>query len=156
MAFSLVVIVGNPKAKPASESPKLSGIGKTGWGWSPNARPENQRLVGGRRPSASRVIGSSLGVFFTMSASSGSICCLVNTWPPVPVGPALPVPPTPEPDSPAELRPQPARPTATVVAANPPSRERRLSRERSGAEECWMSFDGPLLRQMLGNVSSLQ
>ena len=79
--------VGSPKAKPASVSPKLSGSGKTGCGSSPKTRPENQRLVGGIRPSASRVIGSSFGVFLTMSASSGSTCCLVKTSPPVPVGP---------------------------------------------------------------------
>ena len=153
MAFSLVVIVGSPKAKPASVSPKLSGIGKTGRASSPKARPENQRLVGGMSPSASRVIGSSFGVFLTMSASNGSICCLVKTSPPVPVGP---VPAVPVPDWPAEFRPHPARPTATVVAASPPSRERRLSRELSGPVGCWISFDGPLLRQMLGNVTSLQ
>ena len=105
-------------------------------------------------PSASRVIGSFFGVFLTMSASSGSICCLVKTSPPVPVGPVLPAPPVP--DWPAEFRPHPARPTATVVAASPPSRERRLSRELSGLVWCWISFDGPLLRQMLGNVTSLQ
>ena len=155
MAFSLVVIVGSPKAKPASVSPKLSGMGKTGMASSPKARPENQRLVGGMSPSASRVIGSFFGVFLTMSASSGSICCLVKTSPPVPVGP-VPVPAPPVPDWPAEFRPHPARPTATVVAASPPSRERRLSRELSGLVECWISFDGPLLRQMLGNVTSLQ
>src|SRR6476660_4269124 len=149
MDFSLVVIVGNPKAKPASVSPKLNGMGKTGCALSPKARPENQRLVGGMSPSASRVIGSFFGVFFTMSASNGSIWALVKTSPPVPVGPELPEPPAP--GWPAEFRPQPARPTATVVAASPPSRERRLSRAPRGRLECWMSFDGPLLRQMLGN-----
>ena len=66
IVFSLADTVGSPKANPASDSPKLSGSGKTGCGSSPNARPENQRLVGGMSPSASRVIGSSLGVFLTI------------------------------------------------------------------------------------------
>ena len=81
MAFSLVVTVGSPKAKPASVRPKLAGWGRPAGASSPKTRPENQRLVGGMSPSASRLIGSSFGVFLTMSASSGSICCLVtSTW----------------------------------------------------------------------------
>ena len=37
--------------------PKASGSGNTGWGSSPNTSPENHRLVGGVRPSASRRSG---------------------------------------------------------------------------------------------------
>ena len=45
---------------------KARGSGKTGCGSSPKTRPENQRLVGGVRPSARRMAGSGA------SATSGS------------------------------------------------------------------------------------
>ena len=55
IVFSDAVTFGRPMANPVSVNAADSGIGNTGCGWSPKTRPENQRLVGGTRPSASRV-----------------------------------------------------------------------------------------------------
>ena len=63
IVFSDAVTSGSPRPKPSSVSAADSGIGKTGCGWSPKTRPENQRLVGGTSPSASRV-GAILATFF--------------------------------------------------------------------------------------------
>ena len=81
MAFSLAVTVGSPNEKPPAVRPKLSGSGKTGWGWSPKTRPENQRFVGGSRPSANRLVGNGLTVFLAISATSGSTWLVEKTSP---------------------------------------------------------------------------
>src|SRR5664279_1388585 len=72
MVFSDAVTVGRPMAKPLSVSAADSGIGNTGCGWSPKARPENQRLVGGTSPSASRV-GAILETFFLVTAARSAV-----------------------------------------------------------------------------------
>ena len=63
IVFSDAVTCGRPSANPVSVNAADNGIGNTGWGWSPKASPENQRFVGGTRPSASRV-GATFATFF--------------------------------------------------------------------------------------------
>ena len=72
IVFSDAVTCGKPIANPVSVSAADSGIGNTGCGWSPKASPENQRLVGGTRPSASRV-GAILATFFLVIAARSAL-----------------------------------------------------------------------------------
>ena len=115
MFFSVAVTVGSPRANPESVRPKVSGSGKTGWASSPKTRPENQRFVGGIRPSASRLAFRSLRVFLVMALTSESTCDAGNTS----LAPAFLVSVRPGRLVPA---PQAAAPTATEVAASEASR----------------------------------
>ena len=115
MVLATAVTVGSPSANPAAVRPNDNGIGKTGWGWSPKTRPENQRFVGGMTPSASRLAFRSLSVFLVISATRESTCEAGKTSLPVAVlldvlpGSAVPTP-------------QAAAPTATEVAASEASK----------------------------------
>ncbi len=111
MFFSVAVTVGSPKANPESVRPKDSGSGKTGRASSPKTRPENQRFVGGIRPSARRLAFRSLSVFLVMAVTSESTCEAGNTS----LAPAFLVLVMPGSPVPA---PQAAAPTATEVAAS--------------------------------------
>src|SRR5918997_1177054 len=79
IVFAPVVTAGSPNAKPRSVRPKDSGSGKTGCGFAPNTRPENQRLVGGTSPVANRLVGNSLTVWWTMPSTRGSTWSRGNT-----------------------------------------------------------------------------
>ena len=66
MWVALVTIWGRPAPNEVSSLLNARGSGNTGCDSSPKTRPENQRLVGGVRPSARRIAGSGA------SATSGS------------------------------------------------------------------------------------
>ena len=80
IVFSDAVTCGRPIANPVSVSCADSGIGNTGCGWSPKTRPENQRFVGGTRPSASRV-GEIFATFFLVIAARSALISGADSGP---------------------------------------------------------------------------
>ena len=78
IVLALGVTCGRPTAMALSVSAADSGIGKTGCGWAPKTRPENQRLVGGTRPAASRV-GATVATFRWVTPARSAVSCESST-----------------------------------------------------------------------------